>query len=371
MRQRSKDFTLNGRRITFIRLATARPASSADAAPLALIRAWRAGAGTFPLRSSGSTGAPKEILLTRAQLRASAARSVAALGLVAGDATLVCLSVGTAGGLLGVVRALEFDLPLTIIDPVSDVLAVVGADSVFATVSLVPLQVQAVLAHGAAGVAWLNRMKAVLVGGAAVSAALETALQAVAAPVYHTYGMTETASHVALRRLNGAERADFFTALPGIEIRVNADEALEIRADVTGHQWLTTTDRAELLDETRFRWLGRLDDVINSGGVKVDAARVQRVLETAVAALGLAHDVAVVGAPDPRFGERVVAWLGGPPLTERQTTALRVTLTSELTRYEVPKELRVLPALPRLPGGKVDRLALRAAPPDPRRTSAT
>ena len=204
-------------------------------------------------------------------------------------------------------------------------------------------------------------MKAVLVGGAAVSAALETALQPVTAPVYHTYGMTETASHVALRRLNGPAWADFFTALPGVEIRLNDQEALEIRADVTQGEWLTTTDRAEILGENRFRWLGRLDDIINSGGVKVDAARVQRVVEEIVAARGLGYEVAVMGVADARLGERVVAWLGGPALTAATIDELRTGLTSALGRYEVPKELLIVPALPRLPGGKVDRQGLRAA----------
>lgn len=350
----------NGRSISLVELPKTEPATPAEAATLAVIGAWLGGAGTFPLRSSGSTGAPKDIRLTRAQLLASAGRSVAALGLVPGDATLVCLSVGTAGGLLGVVRALAFDLPLTVIDPVSDPLAVVGQASRFATVSLVPMQMQAVLAHGAAGVAWLDRMRAVLIGGAAVPPALETALQAVTAPVYHTYGMTETASHVALRRLNGPTRTDYFTALPGIELRLGPNGALDIRADVTHHEWLRTTDRAELLGGGRFRWLGRLDDVLNSGGVKVDAARVQRAVEETLAALDLApYDVCVMGVPDPRLGEQVMAWLGGPPLTDAQLAELRAALTSRLTRYEVPKAFRVLPELPRLPGGKVDRTALR------------
>ncbi len=358
------DFYLNGQRIALAALMapayappTAAPAY--DAQVLAVVRAWLTGVATFPLRTSGSTGLPKEIGLTRAQLTASAARSVAALGLVPADATLVCLSVGTAGGLLGVVRALEADLPLTVIAPTSDPLAVVGADSAFATVSLVPLQLAAVLAHGATGVAWLNRMKAVLVGGAAVPVALETAVQAVAAPVYHTYAMTETASHVALRRLNGPGRTDYFSALPGVEVRLGPADALEVRADVTHHRWLTTTDRAELLGAGRFRWLGRLDDVINSGGVKVDAARVQRELEAVVSARALPHEVAVVGVADPHLGERVVAVLAGWPLPAAVLEDLRTALAARLDRYERPKTWRVRPALPRLPGGKTDRQTLR------------
>lgn len=357
-------FTLHHREVYFadLRDPAYRPPAEIDGYEgrvIELVREWLLEAETFAIRTSGSTGPAKGIELTRAQLAASARRSVEALGLTAGDAALVCLNVETVGGLLGLVRAIEHDLPLTVIEPTADVLTAVGKDSRFATTSLVPLQLQAVLHHGAEGRAWLNGMKAVLIGGAPLPAAQEEALQAIAAPIFHTYGMTETASHVALRRLNGPERDDAFTALPKIELALSDEGALRIRADVTRREWLQTTDRAELLDGRRFRWLGRLDDVINSGGVKVDARRVQQAVEVAAATLGLRHEALVLGLPDEKFGERVVAVLAGELLAESTLATLRTQLAEGLDRYELPKEFKVVPAWPRLPSGKVDRQELR------------
>lgn len=357
-------FTLHHREIYFadLRDPAYRPTAEIDGYAervIELVRAWLLGADSFTIRTSGSTGPAKGIELTRAQLVASAKRSVEALGLMAGDAALVCLNVETVGGLLGLIRAIEYDLPLTVIEPTADVLTATGPDARFATASLVPLQLQAVLHHGGAGQAWLNRMKAVLIGGAPLTGTQEEALQDIEAPIFHTYGMTETASHVALRRLNGPERDDAFTALPGIDLALSEVGALRIRADVTRHEWLQTTDRAELLDGRRFRWLGRLDDVINSGGVKVDARRVQQAVEVAAATLGLRHEALVVGLPDEKYGERVVAVLAGEPLPESTLAALHTQLAEALSRYELPKEIQIVPEWPRLASGKVDRQQLR------------
>ncbi len=358
-------FTLNRQEIYFADLhdPAYRPPAALDgyaARVIELVREWLLGAEEFVIRTSGSTGPAKAISISRGRLAASARRSVAALKLEPGDAALVCLNVETVGGLLGLIRAVEHRLPLTVIEPVSDVLTAAGPASKFATASLVPMQIRAVLAHGDAGYAWLNRMKAVLVGGAAVPAALEEALQAVKAPVFHTYGMTETVSHVALRQLNGPEKANFFTALPGIAVRSGANDALEIRADVTGNQWLTTTDRAELLPtEGQFRWLGRLDEVINSGGVKVDAGRVRQVAEVAAATLQLPHEVLVIGVADATYGERVTLVLIGPALPPDIKMRVQTTLAEGLTRYEVPKDIRVVSTLPRLASGKPDGQQLR------------
>lgn len=333
-----------------------------------LVREWLLGAEEFVIRSSGSTGPAKAIPLTRSQLAASAKRSIEALRLAAGDPALVCLNVETVGGLLGLIRALQHELPLTVIEPTADVLTAAGVDSHFATVSLVPLQLREVLLHGRTGRRWLSWMKAVLVGGGPVPPNLAQDLYDVTTAVYHTYGMTETASHVALRRLDMPHATDYFTAMAGVEVRLGENDALEVRADVTRHAWLTTTDRGELLppDPTtgaaRFRWLGRLDDVINSGGVKVDAARVRQVLDVTLAELRLPHTALIVGVPDERLGERLTAVLVGEQLAPDTLDFILGKLRDRLDRYEVPKEIRLLSPdeLPRLPSGKPDGRGLAA-----------
>ena len=137
-----------------------------------------------------------------------------ALGLQPGDRALVCLSVTYIAGMMMLVRGFELGLHLTVIAPVSRPLAAFRPTEHFDFTAMVPLQLHATLHGNAHERTILDAMKAVLIGGAPVSLALEEQLQQLQAPLYHTYGMTETVSHIALRRLNGPQRSDRFMPLP-------------------------------------------------------------------------------------------------------------------------------------------------------------
>ncbi len=126
-------------------------------------------------------------------------------------------------------------------------------------------------------------MKAILVGGAATSPALEQALQCITAPVYATYGMTETVSHIALRRLNGPPRSEWFTALPGVDLGVDQRGCLHITSAATNFQRIQTNDVVDLPDPMHFRLLGRADRVINSGGVKIQPEPVEQLIQRVLA----------------------------------------------------------------------------------------
>ena len=188
-----------------------------EADALAFCRAWLSGQTEFTLHTSGSTGTPKPIRLTRAQMRASAHLTGQTLGLRAGDVALVCLNIRYVAGVMMLVRGLELGLPMTIIEPAGNPLAGFDPANVrFDFTALVPLQLQHILDDTPEKLAILNRMKAILVGGAVVSPALEQALQVITAPIFSTYGMTETVSHIALRRLNGPERATCLRHSPAL-----------------------------------------------------------------------------------------------------------------------------------------------------------
>ena len=156
------------------------------------------------MQTSGSTGAPKPITLTRAQMTASARATGAALGLQPGMRSLVCLPARYIAGRMMLVRGLVLGLDMTVVEPAADPLADLYRAARFDFAAFVPLQLQTLLAGPPHYRAVLDEMQAILVGGAPVSTELEAALARLRAPVYHTYGMTETATHVALRRLNGA-----------------------------------------------------------------------------------------------------------------------------------------------------------------------
>lgn len=338
--------------------------STNQRAALDFCRRWLMGAEEFTVRTSGSTGAPKPIGLRREQMIASARATGEALGLVAGMRALVCLPVRYIAGQMMLVRGLELGLAMTLVEPAADPLADLPPDAGFDFTAVVPLQLETLLAGPVDYRRRLDRMRAILVGGAPVSAALEQQAQALNAPVYHTYGMTETATHVALRRLNGPTATPHFHPLPGVEIGVDDRGCLRVRGPMTLHQWLQTNDLVHLVPATgnglpaTFRWLGRWDNVINSGGVKVQIETVEAVVERAWLALGLpARRHFVAGLPDQRLGETVALVIEGQPLTAAEQEALLDTLGQRLERFARPRSVVYAARFAETATGKIDRRA--------------
>ena len=350
-------FLLNGRKIPYAALAQTSTPDVYETRVLQRLQAWRAGAVAFELTTSGSTGPPAPLLLHRAQMRASARRTADFFGLRPDDRALVCLNCDYIGGLMMLVRGLERDLHLTVVAPHANPFEYVAAGAGFEFTALVPLQLQAVLAAGQAP--RLNAMRAVLVGGAPVAGSLLAAVRAaLTVPVWHTYGMSETCSHVALRRLNGPEATDYYRVLPGVAAGQDERGCLTLRGDVTDDQLIVTNDLVALLPAQHgFRWLGRADFVINSGGVKVAAEKVEMVLEVALAEVGAARRCFVTGRPDERLGQAVAAYLEGPALPAPQLAQVQALLAARLGPYEQPRHWAQVPAFATTASGKLDRRA--------------
>lgn len=338
------------------------PSTDYEADALAFCRAWQCGQTEFILHTSGSTGAPKPITLSRRQMQASARLTGQTFGLQPGDPVLVCLNIRYIAGVMMLVRGLELGLPMTIIEPVSNPLTTFDpARTRFAFVAFVPLQLQTILTNSPEKVPILNGMKAILVGGAATSPALEQVLPIITAPVYATYGMTETVSHIAIRRLNSAQSgtadADVFTALAGVELGLDERNCLNIRAAATDFERIQTNDVADLITPTRFRLLGRADSIINSGGVKIQPERIERIMQTILGQSGTVPRLFVAGVPDERLGQRVVAFVENQHPDADLWTMIQETIRTELGGYWVPKELVVVTQFRETPTGKVDKLA--------------
>jgi O-succinylbenzoic acid--CoA ligase len=294
-------------------------------------------------------------------MSASARLTGQVLGLQAGDQALVCLATQYIAGMMMLVRGFELGLELTIVEPSVRPLRDFSPETHFDFCAFVPLQLEQILTESPGQQAILNRMKAILVGGAPISPALQPRLQAITAPLYHTYGMTETASHIALKRLNGPQASDYFTPLPGVETGLDQRGCLTITATVTQGQTIQTNDLAELRPDGSFKWLGRIDNVINSGGVKVQVENVEVVLEAVLRTLHhgrYANRRFLVGPlPHEQLGQSVVAIIEGQPLAAEVQVELKSKLQKELTPYEIPRTFYFLPTLPETPTGKIDRVA--------------
>ncbi|WP_439883247.1 AMP-binding protein [Pontibacter sp. MBLB2868] len=355
-----KHLLLNGKKFYFDEIASysfrnSIPLNGYETKTLEFCRNWLNGVQEFPIQTSGSTGIPKTIQLTRQQMEHSARRTIKLLGLQQGDCTLVCLNTEYIAGMMMLVRGFLAELQMIIVEPIGNPLTLVDRNEKIDFASFVPMQLHTILHELPEALPQLNGMKGILVGGAPVNPTLQRELQRIKAPVFHTYGMTETASHIALRRLNGLEAAEYYQVLDHIKVGLDKRGCLTIKGDVTNNELLVTNDIVELLTPKQFRWLGRIDNTINSGGVKVQVEKVELAVAEAFVELPDSPRFFIAAQPDEVLGEKVVLILEGNPLAAEVETQLLTKLKGMLRKFEVPREVYYSQAFSETATGKISR----------------
>ena len=309
--------------------------------------------------TSGSTGDPKGVELTAAALAASADATAERLG--GPGRWLLALPVTHIAGLQVVLRALRAGTPpvaVAALDEFAAGTAASGAGRRYT--SVVPTQLGRLLAGGPAVLDALRSYDAVLVGGAAAPAGLVAAAREAGVRVVVTYGMSETAGGCVY---DGVPLAGVTADLDsGGRIRLGGPvlaRGYRLRPELTAAAFaggrFVTGDRGRFTADGRLEVLGRADDVVVTGGEKVDPAAVEAALATHPAVA----EAAAVGVPDPEWGQRVVAVVVLRPGATLDLAAARDHVAARLSRVAAPRELRVVDALPLLPSGKLDRAALR------------
>jgi len=327
---------------------------------LALLKPWvRSGGDPIAIRTSGSTGEPKDVILSHAAVIASARASLDRLG--GSGQWLLALPVSGVGGLQVLVRSILSDTdPLVAVqDDLGSAVASMTGPRRYA--SLVPTQLHRLIEAGRLGA--LTELDAVLVGGAAMPRALREAARGAGVRVVRTYGMSETCGGCVYDGV----------PLAGVRLRVGDDGQVHVAGPVLfdGYAdaaatdavlrdgWFATDDLGEIDGRGRLRVLGRRDDVVVSGGVNVGLAAVTEALR----ACDGVGDAAAVGVPDAEWGARVVAFVvpqDAVCLDGLRLDELRDGVEAAgLPRSWAPREVVLLDALPLLPGGKLDRKALR------------
>lgn len=315
---------------------------------------------TIAAQTSGSTGPPKTILLSRRQLLASAAATADYFDFKAGQRALLPLSVRFIAGKMMLVRAWLSGLQLQLVPPSNNPLEWVDPALNFDFAVLVPLQLEKLLAQQQ-----LHRFGKLLLGGADLPPQLKKAVVAQSVPVYQGFGMTETVSHIALRRLNGPQPDEGYRALPGIRLSVDERSCLRITGPATDHSWVQSNDLVTLLAADRFLWRGRYDLVINSAGIKVALEEIEsRIYELIPTndCFDWLHGLplAVGSMPHPRFGETAALWVEGGTPTEDERVRSLLCFKEFMPLGWAPNAVFVVHELPRLPSGKIDRKSLRA-----------
>lgn len=312
---------------------------------------WHDGSGTIEVRTSGSTGDPKLLHVEKRRMLASARATCDFLGLKAGDTALLCMSVDYIAGKMMVVRTIERDLHLITVEPSSHPLAALapmnetGRNLDFA--AMVPLQVYNSLQVPQER-ASLEQIAHVIIGGGPLDPSLEHELRGFGNAIWHSYGMTETLSHIALRRVSGRDASQWFSPLPGITLSTTGDDCLVIDAPHLCSERLITRDVVEMEPGTqRFKVLGRIDNVINTGGVKIQIEQVEKTLSPYINKPFL-----MTKCPDAMFGEIVVMLLQG---TVADVPAAQATCNAHLTKYARPKHIIPVETLPLTSTGKPAR----------------
>lgn len=323
-------------------------------ATLTFCRDWLTGETQFTVNTSGTTGPPKAIILTRKQMHWSARQTVKLLGLKKGYNALVCLSVEHIAGKMMLVRCFDFNMNPTVIEPANNPMQELAANHEQDFIAMVPMQLLPIL-HDEESLAKLNRFKAVLLGGAGLNAEIEEKVQSLTVSVYHSYGMTETCSHIGLRRLNGPNRQTAMYPLPEVQLKQDERGCLMINAPSSGGIWLTTNDIVEFYEDSSFNLIGRADNIINSGGVKIQLEKIERAANEVLNEMGLYTSVLCTGQQDMILGERLVLILETTKWNKTKTDQLLKKLKAKLTRYEVPKHILLVAEFAYSPTGKPDR----------------
>jgi O-succinylbenzoic acid--CoA ligase len=264
-----------------------------------------------------------------------------------GDAALMCLPVTYIAGKMMLVRAMIIGLHIDCVEPTSSPLT--GVRKAYDFCAMVPLQLQSSLND-------LEGIKTLIVGGAPISAPLKRQVRDKTTNIYETYGMTETVSHVAVKRVNHvlASRepsqsvVEYFHALPNITFSQDPRGCLVIEAPVLLDNPLVTNDMVKLISEKAFIWLGRYDHIINSGGIKLNPEQIEYKLSA-----GIDCRFLIAGLPDDRLGQKLVLVLEGED--HAGTSLQNLAKTPNIEKYEMPKEVHHLAQFEETGNGKVQR----------------
>jgi o-succinylbenzoate---CoA ligase len=312
---------------------------------LRFLSQWGAGQEEWVFQSSGTTGSPSSVRFSRSQIEASAHLTARVFDLSHGAKALLCLPGQYIAGKMMLARTVvngwdliweePSSLPFGGVLPQSDIL------------SVTPMQLANLLQFSAHS---LDPVRIVLVGGAPVSPALREACSTLSTRVVETYGMMETLSHVALRELSGSRASDWFYPIPPVIVEADARGCVVIHAKHLGNVQIITNDAADWNNQGGFRIAGRVDFLINSGGVKVFPERVEEKIGHLMNA-----PFFISWTPDELLGQKVVLCLEGEELSGAQKEDLLSRIAERVSAHERPREVVCLREFSRTVSGKIIR----------------
>ncbi|MFS4491558.1 AMP-binding protein [Maribacter sp. 2308TA10-17] len=293
------------------------------------------------VQTSGSTGKPKTIVLQKQQMVNSAQATGSYFNLKSSNSALLCLPAEYIAGKMMLVRAMILGLELDYVEPSSSPLLKVSKNYDFA--AMVPLQLENSIKQ-------IERIRTLIIGGAAISNSLKDKLQTQSTKIFETYGMTETITHIAVKKVNHIpnETENCFKALANVVFSKDDRDCLVISASRVSNAPVITNDIVDLISETEFEWLGRYDNVLNSGGIKLFPEQIEAKLGSHIV-----NRFFVVGIPDEKLGEKLVL------IVENEIDARRVVQELKdspfFNNFEIPKQVYVVDKFVLTDNGKIRR----------------
>jgi o-succinylbenzoate---CoA ligase len=330
--------------------------SDFEKSTLKFCHAWLNGQQEFTIQTSGSTGAPKPIVLLRKQMEASANQTIEALQLKTGETALVCLDTKYIAGQMMLVRSLIIGMNIIAVEPASNPFEKIDGQQID-FVALVPYQLENIIEHTPER---LDPVRCAIIGGASISHSLMEKIKKSSCVLHSTYGMTETISHIALQQLNGKSPREFFEAFPSIQLRLDNRGCLCIKANYLKEE-IITNDLVELVEERKFKWLGRIDNVINSGGIKIIPEKAELIFEKVFDSFQIKNRFFITGLPDEKLGNKVTIVVEGLAFNKEIQKEILVRVSQKLNKYELPKEFVFIQHFTETATGKVNRSATAAS----------
>ena len=335
---------------------------------------WNNDSDRVLVHTSGSTGKPKPMMVEKKRMLNSARITCDFLGLKPGDSALLCMSLDYIAGKMVVVRSIERHLHLISVSPCGHPLKDIDLKDVNGEITfaaMVPMQVYNTLQVPEERER-LTHIRHLIIGGGAIDASLEKELQALPGniAIWSTYGMTETLSHIALRRINGAEASEWYQPFDSVKISQTEEGSLVIDAPLVCAETLVTNDIVEIesyiynkVEKLRFRIKGRKDNVICSGGIKIQIEEVEEFLKP-----HLEKPFMLAKKKDEKFGEIAVLLTEDEDLKKVEATIRRLlsgksddsnkSSESKSHKYWIPREYLHVDHLPLTETGKPKRCCL-------------
>lgn len=302
------------------------------------LQQWFDNKSFIQVQTSGSTGIPKSIKIEKQAMVHSAKATGLFFHLPKTTTALLCMSPHYIAGKMMVVRALTLGWWLDVVPPSSSPLQDVNTHYDFS--AMVPLQAYHSLSK-------LSLIKTLLIGGGVISNQLFNELQHIPTQVYATYGMTETITHIAAKKINHTHLKECYLTLPNVSVCKDNRGCLQINAPYISKQPIITNDLVNLISNTSFEWLGRYDTIVNSGGIKLIPEQIEEKISKLIS-----QRFFVIGIPDSLLGEKLILVIEGK---NDASLLSKIKKSMCLEKYEVPKKIYFLPKFIETPTKKIQR----------------